>query len=130
MQNARCLVGFPQLVASYWHVIDLHISLFQSVITTISAAAPTSSVFNYRVTADSVAMRYFFVERNVNGNGDLRLKQTIAGLSQSTFTLTVHAGPEECDVGQVKSICISSFTFQDLSNRAFMIAYLTNQTLR
>ena len=47
----------------------------------------------------------------MNGNGDLRLKQTIAGLSQSTFTLTVHAGPEECDVGQVKSICIPSFTF-------------------
>jgi len=82
---------------------------FQAVITSIEAALTTSGSFAYRVTADSVAVTYFFVERGNNGEGQIKLKQTITGLRQNSYTLTIHAGSLNCDTLQVAYYISFSF---------------------
>lgn len=71
------------------------------MIATVRAAA-TSGIFDYQVTGDSEAVKYFFVERNNNGEGEVKLKQTIAGLSPASYTLTINAGSTSCYADQVR----------------------------
>ena len=71
------------------------------MITTLSAATTSGGSFSYRVTADSAAVRYFYTDRASNGEGEVRLKQTISGLSPTVYTLTIQAGPLTCDASQV-----------------------------
>lgn len=70
-------------------------------------AASTSGGFNYRVTGDSDAVKYFFVERNNDGAGVVKLRQTIAGQSKSSYNLIIHAGPPSCDDTQVSTLTLT-----------------------